>query len=88
MSGSDVYAGCEAVRSLDVSSIGDGVVMGAGAVVTKDVPPYALVVGNPARIVKYRFSPEKVAELSQSQWWSHTIDELKPDIEGFLRPVE
>ena len=44
--------------------IGNGAIIGAGAVVAKDVPPYAVVVGNPARVIKYRFSPEEISLFS------------------------
>jgi serine acetyltransferase len=46
-------------------------------VVTKDVPPYAVVVGVPAKIIKYRFDDEKIASLEQMQWWNMSDDELR-----------
>ena len=55
---------------LDGITIGDGAVIGAGAVVTKNVPPYAIVGGVPAKIIKYRFSQDKINELLASQWWN------------------
>lgn len=67
--GNDVWIGCRAMI-LDGVTIGDGAIIAAGAVVTKDVPPYAIVGGVPARIIKYRFKPEKIRELLESEWWS------------------
>jgi carbonic anhydrase/acetyltransferase-like protein (isoleucine patch superfamily) len=69
-------------------SIGHGAVIGAGAVVSRDVPPYAIVMGNPARVIGYRFSPERIAELLASRWWERSLDELLPEIDAFLHPVE
>ncbi|MDE5966639.1 MAG: CatB-related O-acetyltransferase [Lachnospiraceae bacterium] len=51
-------------------TIGDGAVIAAGSVVTKDVPPYAIVGGSPARIIKYRFSPEQISALETIRWWN------------------
>ena len=61
--GNDVWIGHNAIIMPNVKSIGDGAVIAAGSVVNKDIPAYAVVVGNPARIVRYRFSKEKIEEL-------------------------
>lgn len=50
-------------------SIGNGVVIGAGSVVTKDIPDYAIAVGNPCRVIKYRFTPEVLDLLAPIEWW-------------------
>lgn len=50
--------------------IGDGAVIAAGAVVTKDVPPFAIVAGNPARVIRYRHAPEQIEALLQIKWWN------------------
>lgn len=79
--------------------LGNGCIVGAQAVVTKDVPPYAIVVGNPGRIVRYRFNPDIIAALERLSWWNYsyfdfknvdstnieaTIDRLEELIEGGL----
>jgi acetyltransferase-like isoleucine patch superfamily enzyme len=68
--GNDVWIGLNATL-MDNITIGHGAVVGACAVVTKDVPPYAIVVGNPAKIVKYRFSPEIIERFLRIEWWNH-----------------
>lgn len=74
--GHDVWIGCNCVVLAGVN-IGIGAVIGAGSVVTKDVPPYAVVVGNPAKVLKYRFSSELIDRLLKSKWWELTDEELK-----------
>lgn len=86
--GNDVWLGHNAVIGSNVRNIGDGVVIGAGAVVFKDVPPYAVVVGNPGRVVRYRFSTETIAKLLEERWWDKDIEDLAPDIRLFDRPFE
>ncbi len=86
--GNDVWFGDNAVILADVTEIGDGAVIGAGAIVNKNVPPYAIVVGNPARVVRYRFSKEVIEELLASKWWEKDIDELKPYLSEFQQPYE
>lgn len=75
----DVFIGVN-VTVLDGVSIGNGAVVGAGSVVTKDIPPYAIVVGVPAKIVKYRFDSEVIDKLLSIQWWNFDDDKLK-DVE-------
>lgn len=67
--GSDVWIGNRAIVKAGVT-IGVGAVIGAGAVVTKNVPPYAIVGGVPAEILKYRFSDEMIAKLLKTEWWT------------------
>lgn len=74
--GSDVWVGTRAIIMGGVS-IGHGAVIGAGCVVTKDVPPYAIVGGIPSKIIKYRFSSEIIELLIKSEWWNLHIDLLK-----------
>lgn len=84
----DVWMGHNAVILSTVSRIASGVVIGAGAVVHQDPPPYAVVVGYPARVVRYRFSKEMIEELLASRWWEKPLAELLLKIEDFQRPLE
>lgn len=86
--GNDVWIGTHAVILRNVTEIGDGAVIGAGAIITKNVQPYAVVIGNPARVVRYRFQQETIDELLASRWWEKDIDELMPCIDEFQRPYE
>lgn len=71
--GNDVWIGEGAFIRRGVT-IGDGAVIGARAVVTKDVPPYAIVGGIPARVIKYRFEDSVIEALQQILWWNYTLD--------------
>lgn len=57
--------------------IGDGAVIGAGSVVTRSIPPYAVAVGSPAKVIRLRFSDDKIAYLNGLQWWDWTLDEMR-----------
>lgn len=82
--GNDVWIGHNAIILPSVSKIGDGAVVGAGAVVTKDVPPYAVVVGVPARVIKYRFDQETINELLKIKWWDWHEKKIFSNWEDFL----
>jgi acetyltransferase-like isoleucine patch superfamily enzyme len=82
--GNDVWIGHNAIILPHVRHIGDGAVVGAGAVVSKDVPPYAIVVGNPARVVKYRFSPGTIAALLEEKWWEKSMEEVQLAFGAYL----
>jgi virginiamycin A acetyltransferase len=86
--GNDVWVGRNVIIVSSVNSIGDGAVIGAGAVVTKDVPDFAIVAGNPAKIIRYRFSKPTIDKIKTSAWWDKNIDELKENLEDFLSPIE
>ena len=74
--GNDVWIGANTILLPGVT-IGDGAVIGAGAVVTKDVLPYAIVGGVPAKVIRYRFSPEEIEVLLRVKWWEWDIEEIK-----------
>lgn len=63
--------------------IGDGAVIGAGSIVTRDIPSYAIAVGAPAKVFKYRFSQEVIKELLEIKWWNFPEDFLKKNISIF-----
>ncbi len=66
--GNDVWLGSGAMI-MDGVSVGDGAIVAANAVVTRDVPPYAIVGGVPAKVIKYRFAPEIIEKLMRLKWW-------------------
>lgn len=74
--GNDVFIGAN-VTVLDGVTIGDGAVIGAGAVVTRDIPPYAVAVGVPAKVMRYRFDDATIMKLLASQWWNGNEEDLK-----------
>jgi acetyltransferase-like isoleucine patch superfamily enzyme len=83
--GNDVWCGVNSIILPNVREIGDGAVVAAGAVVNIDIPPYAIVAGNPARIVRYRFEKEVVDELLESKWWEKSIEEILPDLVEYTK---
>lgn len=78
--GNDVWIGYEAVILAGVT-IGDGAVIGARAVVTKDVPPYTIVGGVPARTIRRRFSDETIAALLRLRWWDWPLERIAEGIQ-------
>jgi phosphonate metabolism protein (transferase hexapeptide repeat family) len=80
--GNDVWIGHGAVVLPGVS-IGDGAAIGAGAVVSKDIPPFAVAVGVPARVVRHRFPAEIVAALQRIAWWDWPHDRLRNALADF-----
>ena len=77
--GNDVWIGYGAMILSGVT-IGDGAVVGAGAVVAKDVKPYAIVAGNPARVIKYRFNKYVIQRLLREKWWDLPWNQLREKI--------
>lgn len=88
--GNDVFIGAN-VTVLDGVTIGDGAVIGAGAVVVNDIPPYAVAVGVPAIVKKFRFDEHTISKLLEKQWWNGTQEDFKKveehfrDISAFLQ---
>lgn len=80
--GNDVWIGTNAII-MDGVTISDGAMIAAGAVVTKDVPPYAIVGGVPANIIRYRFSPEDIKFLLDFKWWDKDVEWLKKNYKLF-----
>ena len=74
--GNDVWIG-ERAMILGGVKVGDGAVIGAGAIVTKDVPPYAVVGGVPAKIIRYRFPEDQIDDLLKLQWWNRPDETLR-----------
>jgi len=89
--GNDVWIAHDAVVMAGVK-IADGAVIGRNAVVTKDVEPYQIVVGNPGKVVRARFSMEQIVELQKSQWWNIDYAVLGnlpfDDVDKFLQELQ
>lgn len=80
--GNDVYIGFGVIL-IGPLRVGNGAIIGAGSVVTKDVPPYAIVAGNPARIIRYRFSPEVISKIENTEWWNYSKKFLSDNAQCF-----
>lgn len=80
--GNDVWIGNNVIIKGGVT-VGDGAVIAMGAVVTKDVPPYGIVGGVPAKIIKYRFNKDEIEFLLNYKWWSKDIEQIKQNAESF-----
>lgn len=74
--GNDVWIGANAVIQSGIQ-VGDGAIIGSGAIVTKDVPPYAIVAGVPAKLLRYRFNKTQIKDLLKLQWWNLPFDKIK-----------
>lgn len=81
--GNDVWFGRECTLMPGVT-ISDGAIIGARAVVTKDVPPYTIVAGNPAKVVKQRFSGEMIEKLLKIQWWNWDYNRISNNLKHIL----
>ncbi len=85
--GSDVYIGANVfINTSKVTCIGDGAIIGSGAVVLENVPPYAVVVGVPAKIKRYRYSPEVIDTLLRIRWWDWSVDEINANADALMSP--
>jgi virginiamycin A acetyltransferase len=80
--GNDVWIGARAIILSGVR-IGDGAIVGAGAVVSHDVPPYAVVAGIPAKIVKFRYANDQVEKLLRIAWWNWSEEKIVANMDYF-----
>lgn len=85
--GNDVWIGTRAFIGKGVK-IGDGAIIGAYAVVTKDVEPYAIVVGNPGKVIKKRFDDNIIKQLEKDKWWSWSEEKIKLNAKYFSDIVD
>jgi Acetyltransferase (isoleucine patch superfamily) len=77
--GDNVWIAANAIILQGVK-IGDGAVIGAGAIVNKNIPPYAIAVGVPAKVIKFRFDEQKIRQINENIDWKKDLNELKKDI--------
>ncbi len=77
--GHDVWIG-NGVRIMGGVEIGDGAVVGAGALVTRDLPPYSVSVGVPAKVIRYRFTEDQIRKLKELSWWNRGEDWIRANI--------
>ena len=80
--GNDVWIGTNVFINKNIN-IGDGAIVASNSVVTKDIPPYAIVGGNSAKIIKYRFSLKQIQLLQKLKWWDWSIEKIRSNIEIF-----
>lgn len=91
--GNDVWIGENVIFTSKGITVHDGAVIAANSVVTKDVPPYAIVGGSPAKIMKLRFPPNYIHKLIELQWWKYDFGEFSTingddKIETFIEKIE
>jgi acetyltransferase-like isoleucine patch superfamily enzyme len=85
--GNDVWLGRNVIIT-NGSNIGNGVIAGAGAVITKDVPDYAVVVGVPAHIIRFRYTKEQIAALNKIAWWDWPDEKIRQCYDDFFEDIE
>nr|WP_280806358.1 MULTISPECIES: CatB-related O-acetyltransferase [unclassified Mesorhizobium] len=83
----DVWIGRQALIMPGVH-IADGAIVAAGAIVTRDVPPYAIVGGVPAKLIRYRFSQDVIAKLLAIRWWEWSDEKIKQEAAFLTGPIE
>ncbi|WP_299099020.1 CatB-related O-acetyltransferase [uncultured Winogradskyella sp.] len=85
--GNDVWIGAHSLILSGVK-INDGAVIAANSVVTVDIPAYAIVAGSPAKVIKYRFSPETIDQLSVKKWWDWPLEKIKKERDFFKNSLK
>lgn len=85
--GNDVWIGARAIILSGVT-IGDGAIIGAGAVVTHEVPPYAVVGGVPAKIIRFRYSKDQINTLLKIGWWNWSLEKIQANLDYFYGDVD
>jgi len=80
--GNDVWIGQDVTLRPGII-IGDGAIIGGASVITKDVPPYAIVIGNPFKILRYRYTPEQIEKLLEIKWWDWSEEKIKKNYQLF-----
>lgn len=91
--GNDVFIGMN-VTVLDGVTIHNGAIIGAGAVVSKDIPAYAIAVGCPVKVIKYRFNEEQISALQRIQWWDfpqeklHDVGKMFLNLDAFIEKYD
>ncbi|MFT3868864.1 MAG: amino acid adenylation domain-containing protein [Nibricoccus sp.] len=86
--GNDVFIGNNATILYPTKKIGDGAFIAAGSVIVEDVPPYAIVGGYPAKVLRYRFNPKTIETLLASKWWNASLENLNNVKDQFAQPLE
>lgn len=84
----DAWIGERVTFTPGCKRVGIGAIVGAGAVVTKEVPNFAIVGGNPAKLIKYRFPEEAQRRAFASKWWERSVQECVKNMEALLLPLE
>ena len=85
--GNDVWLGRNVIVT-NSANIGNGVIAAAGAVITKDVPDYAVVAGVPSRIIRYRYTSDQIEALNKIAWWDWSDDEIRKKFDDFYLPID
>lgn len=85
--GNDVWLGKNVIIT-NGANIGNGVIAAAGAIITKDVPDYAIVAGVPAKIIRYRYTQEQINKLNAIAWWNWSDDKIRKCYDDFFENVD
>lgn len=75
------------VTIINGADIGNGVIAGAGSIIAKEIPDYAVVVGAPAKIIRYRYSEKEIKYLNEIAWWDWTDEEIQERYDDFYLPI-